>query len=71
MEFYYFYRANGKTFTASPSKQLHTKSIGIGDVVTYTYSNANASNMPVHAVIQRKRSDMTWDDVLQRNYDSG
>jgi len=50
------------------AKKSTPEHIKIGTVVTYKCINYSTSGIPLQAVIFRKRSDITWEDVLVSYY---
>lgn len=47
-----------------------TEDINVNDIVSYTYQSITTKNIPWNTVIYRKRSDMTWNDVINTTENS-
>lgn len=42
-----------------------------GDIVTFSYDNYSRLSLPVHPILQRVRSDLSWDHILSQHEKEG
>lgn len=57
------FRPSGRVFKVLMQNVMVSK-LAIGDIVTFS-SEIIYKHTPVHAIIHRKRVDLTWKDVIQ------
>lgn len=65
-----YYRPNGTTFIV-PGEDVHITRPRVGDVISFTYESHARRSAPVGPKIIRRRTDLTWQDVVHSSKRDG
>ena len=61
MKLIFIFRPNGLTFAVPLREDIE---LAFGDMVTFSYDTYSRREAPVNPKIQRVRTDMSWEDVV-------